>query len=160
MIYYTKIESPHGPMTAVSKNGALCALWFSTQPGIDLSNARRKDDEPVLLSIRAWLEAYFQGKKPTVNIPMSPEGTPFQRRVWALLQAIPYGESVTYGSLASSFSEKRMSAQAVGQAVGRNPIAILIPCHRVLGKAGKLTGYTGGLDIKTFLLDLESIPYV
>ena len=157
MIHYTTFPSPLGNITLASQGGYLIAAWFPTQSGIDLTDAVLCDEDPVLQQACEWLTRYFAGEILECNIPMKPEGTAFQERVWANLREIPYGETTTYGGLASRFG--RMSAQAVGQAVGRNPISILIPCHRVLGANRKLTGYTGGLDIKTFLLDLEHIKY-
>ena len=109
---------------------------------------------------KAWLDAYFAGNAPSpAALPLRPEGTEFRRLIWGLLLEIPYGKTVTYGALAKRAAEilgkPRMSAQAVGQAVGRNPISILIPCHRVVGAGGQLTGYAGGLARKEYLLRLE-----
>ena len=110
-------------------------------------------------SARAWLSRYFEGHDPGVPPPVRPYGTPFQQSVWQRLLTIPYGSTTTYGALAAQLAAHnasgRMSAQAVGQAVGRNPISIIIPCHRVIGADGTLTGYAGGLDKKIFLLGLE-----
>ncbi len=154
---YTWIPSPLGEILGICQNGCLSGLYLPGQPHPDLQSAIRCDSEPVLMQVRFWLDAYFQGEKPALNFPLSPAGTAFQRQVWTMLQDIPYGESTTYGALAARFV--RMSPQAVGQAVGANPISILIPCHRVLGSGGKLTGYAGGVEKKMFLLDLEGIPY-
>lgn len=163
MIYYTKIPSPLGILTAAVENGALAALWLPTQRGIPLAGATEQHDDPVLLNVRQWLEQYFLGNLLPIPCPLAPKGTNFQKQVWDLLLEIPYGQTVTYGELAKMIAtasgREKMSAQAVGQAVGANPIAILIPCHRVLGAGGKLTGYTGGIDKKIFLLELEYIAY-
>ena len=110
-------------------------------------------DSPVLLVARCWLDAYFAGERPgVVDVPLAPRGTAFQRRVWDALLAIPYGETRTYGELAAALGS---SARAVGSAVGKNPVSVIIPCHRVLGAGGSLTGYAGGLDRKRALLALE-----
>ena len=111
------------------------------------------------MALGNWLERYFHGENPVIDFPILPEGTAFQRRVWSLLGTIPYGASTTYLQLARQLSPS-MSPQAVGQAVGRNPIPIVIPCHRVLGANGKLTGYSGGIPAKIQLLELERIPYL
>ena len=108
---------------------------------------------PVLEEAKSWLIRYFNGEIPDFLPPLMPEGTPFQKNVWALLLEIPYGQTVTYGYLAQKLGCK--SAQAVGGAVGRNPISILIPCHRVVGADGSLTGYAGGVEKKEYLLNLE-----
>ena len=108
---------------------------------------------PVLEQTKNWLSQYFSGNLPDFLPPMMPNGTPFQRKVWEALLNIPYGQTVTYGELAKRLGCK--SAQAVGGAVGRNPISILIPCHRVIGAGGSLTGYAGGVDKKEALLNLE-----
>ncbi len=150
------IPTPLGDALATSQNDRLTGLWLPGQKWPVLPREGCGKD-PVLLRTKAWLDAYFRGDRPELEIPLDPRGTAFQRRVWDLLTKIPYGESTTYGALAVQLGIQ--SAQAVGQAVGANPISILIPCHRVLGSGGKLTGYAGGLDKKIFLLDLERIPY-
>ena len=99
-----------------------------------------------------WLEEYFRGKEPTIKVKLAPEGTPFQKRVWEELLTIPYGETLSYGELAKRLGS---SPRAVGSAVGRNPISLMIPCHRVLGSDGSLTGYAGGIERKKFLLEQE-----
>lgn len=157
MIRYCHIESPIGILTAVSRDGYLTALHLP--PARFPTDAVREEDG-ILLKTRNWLDRYFRGENPELDIPMAPKGTPYQQSVWRLLRDIPYGETVTYGAMASKLGNPRMSAQAVGQAVGRNPINIIVPCHRVLGAGRRLTGYSGGLDIKRFLLDLEGIPYL
>lgn len=155
MDHYCLIDSPIGPLTAVSKDGRLTELHLGAA---EPSNAVN-DEDAVLRQTKVWLSRYFHGEQPEMDIPTKPHGTAFQQTVWALLQEIPYGESVSYGTLAKKLDNPHMSAQAVGQAVGKNPIAILIPCHRVLGAGSKLTGYAGGLDKKRFLLNLEQIEY-
>ena len=119
------------------------------------------DCRPILEQTKNWLDRYFAGQAPSPDeLPLRPEGTPIRRLVWKLLLEIPYGETVTYGDLAKKaacrLGKAAMSAQAVGQAVGRNPIAIIIPCHRCMGSDGSLTGYAGGVHYKQFLLALEA----
>lgn len=162
MTYYTYFSSPVGNITAVCRDGAITHLRLEGQREIPLTQAARKDDEPVLLELRQWLEDYFAGKNPDApSLPLVPSGTPFQMAVWEKLRQIPYGQTVTYGQIARSMGKERMSAQAVGQAVGRNPISILIPCHRVIGANGSLTGYDGGITKKITLLTLEgSMPNI
>jgi methylated-DNA-[protein]-cysteine S-methyltransferase len=115
-----------------------------------------------LVQARAWLDAYFAGLRPDIDaLPLAPQGSAFRQAVWALLRAIPYGETTTYGDLARALAaqsgQTKVSAQAVGGAVGHNPLSIVVPCHRVLGRDGSLTGYAGGLDNKVKLLTLEGV---
>jgi methylated-DNA-[protein]-cysteine S-methyltransferase len=116
----------------------------------------------LLVALRSWLKGYFSGMNSELDLPLAPRGTPFQQAVWKILLRIPRGATITYGEIARKVAEEmgrpHMSAQAVGGAVGRNPIAILIPCHRVVGADGSLTGYAGGLEKKRALLRLEGIP--
>ncbi len=120
----------------------------------------RKDQHPIFRQTENWLDAYFRGECPPVTVPIVLEGTPFQQMVWDILLTIPYGETRSYGSIAgeaaSKLGKEKMSAQAVGQAVGRNPVSILVPCHRVVGSNGNLTGYAGGMEKKIWLLKHES----
>ena len=150
---FTLYPSPLGALTLVSDGAALTGLWMPTE---DFSTDRmpRQDDLPLFGEVRRWLDAYFQGKPEPVCFPLSPAGTGFQQRVWEILLTIPYGSTTSYGTIARALSPK-MSAQAVGQAVGRNPISIIIPCHRCVGDRGQLTGYAGGLPIKAWLLRHE-----
>ena len=153
MPYFTEQPSPVGPLVLTSDGAALTGLWMRAQ-NFDCSRLPRQDDLPLFAAVREWLDAYFAGQPRAVSFPLSPAGTEFQRRVWAILLTIPYGEATTYGTIAKHLGEK-MSAQAVGQAVGRNPIGIIIPCHRVVGAKGQLTGYAGGLENKQWLLRHE-----
>lgn len=118
---------------------------------------------PTILAAKKWLDIYFSGRAPDFTPPLHPVGTPFQMEVWEILLTIPYGHSTTYGEIARQIAAQRgisrMSAQAVGGAVGRNKIDIIIPCHRVIGADGTLTGYTGGLDKKSRLLEIEGIGF-
>ncbi|MBQ8333421.1 MAG: methylated-DNA--[Clostridia bacterium] len=156
MAYYTKIPSPIGEITLYSADGrSLAGLWLDTQtPRMD---APERCDTLTVFSLASdWLTRYFAGEKPCADeIPLDFHGTAFQRKVWTELLTIPYGTTVTYGEIASHIGCR--SAQAVGQAVGRNPVSVIAPCHRVVGAGGKLTGYTGGLDKKRALLAIEGI---
>lgn len=146
--------SPLGPITLTAEGGYITGMHFSFSP------APTAYMPPELELGIKWLEAYFAGKAPNADLlPLKPAGTVFQQTVWNALANIPYGESTTYGAIARSLGP-RMSPQAVGQAVGRNPIAIAIPCHRVLGSGGRLTGYAAGLERKIRLLQLEHIPFL
>ncbi len=151
-MYLSIYDSPLGPIRLVSNGDALVGLYLDTQemPGMDFI----QEDVPVFTQVRHWLDGYFCGKPTEIDFPLSPAGTEFQHRVWDILLTIPYGETTTYGTIARQLGEK-MSAQAVGGAVGKNPISILIPCHRVVGSNGTLTGYAGGLDKKQWLLGHE-----
>ncbi len=150
MTYYAEHPSPIGPLLLVSDGNALTGLWMQAQ-NQNTSSRTRQDDLPIFAAARNWLDNYFTGNPREIDFPLSPAGTAFQRRVWEILMIIPYGETTTYGAIAKQLGGK-MSAQAVGQAVGRNPIGIIIPCHRVVGAKGQLTGYAGGLENKTWLL--------
>ena len=156
MVYYVEYPSPVGTLLLTCRGGALTGLWMDRQPEIGWT---LMEEHPILMQTWEWLNTYFQGEVPAGKIPMSPEGTDFQKQVWQILRTISYGETRTYGSIAKELAERlgkeRMSAQAVGGAVGRNPISILVPCHRVVGTDGKLTGYAGGLDKKEWLLKHE-----
>lgn len=160
MIYCSDYSSPLGTITLASDGEGLTGLWFSGQKhyGAGLSPETICSERPFY-AVKRWLDAYFSGARPETLPPLQPQGTLFQRAVWQLLLAIPYGETTTYGALARELACQRgcehMSAQAVGNAVGRNPISIVIPCHRVLGANGALTGYAGGVERKQWLLALE-----
>jgi len=159
---YTFIaDTPLGAIRAAARDNTLRGLWFTGQkyfpPGTE--TWRNTPDYPVFVSLKSWLNDYFAGKIPKTKVPLSPEGTDFQQAVWKLLLSIPYGKTTTYGAIAARLAsaEKKASAQAVGGAVGHNPISLLIPCHRVLGADGSLTGYAGGVDKKRSLLELEGV---
>ena len=150
MTYFTHYRSPIGPLLLISDGVALTGLrpWTEGDP-MDC-----QENLAVFDNTRRWLDSYFAGIPRPIDFPLAPAGTAFQKRVWDLLLAIPYGETTTYGQLAKLFGDN-MSAQAIGQAVGRNPIAILIPCHRVVGAKRQLTGYAWGLKMKERLLRHE-----
>lgn len=150
---YGQYESPLGPLLLSWKGETLTGLWMNRQmpePG-----------KPIPEAVRQWLDAYFLGCPAEISFSLEPEGTAFQKQVWKRLLTIPYGQTRTYGEIAREMAEltgkETMSAQAIGQAVGKNPISILIPCHRVVGEGGKLTGYAGGLERKIWLLKHEQI---
>lgn len=160
LLYQTALPSPVGRLTLASDGAALTGLWMEGQKYYPASlEAQSNPELPVFLQARAWLDAYFQGAPLPAPPPLAPAGSPFRQAVWKLLREIPQGETTTYGQLAQRLQSAGVSAspQAVGGAVGRNPISILIPCHRVLGRGGSLTGYAGGIEKKRFLLDLEGI---
>ena len=157
MYYSTYYTSPIGKMLIVSDGEAICGVWFCGQkhfPTFD--NLIENDNLTIFKEVKNWFDDYFNGKNPKINFKLYPNGSEFRQRVWKILLEIPYGETMTYGEIALKLSSS-MSAQAVGGAVGHNPISILIPCHRVLGANGKLKGYAGGLDKKIELLKLENI---
>ncbi|TYZ24586.1 methylated-DNA--[protein]-cysteine S-methyltransferase [Selenomonas ruminis] len=164
MIYRAVYHSPLGEMYMVSDGKNLMALDFvEVVPERPLGEQAEKLDAslPVFATVRQWLDSYFQGGRPDFLPPLSLEGTPFRRAVWDIMRRIPYGMTVSYGKIAADVADilgkRRMSAQAVGGAVGHNPIAIIVPCHRVVGSDGSLTGYAGGLWRKKYLLELEGI---
>ena len=152
-MYGTYYDSPLGNLLVTCTEEWLTGLYMNRElPQIP-------EEHPILLQTAKWLDAYFRGENPLVTVPLSLEGTEFQKQIWNLLLTIPYGKTRTYGDIAREMAalsgKEKMSAQAVGQAVGRNPISILIPCHRVVGTKGKLTGYAGGLENKIRLLRHE-----
>ena len=153
MDYITRYDSPIGPLILRSDGASLTGL----SPAL---TGTVRDDLPIFLEVRRWLEAYFRGEQPDPCVlPLDPPGTAFQKTVWTKLLAVPYGESQTYGDIARSVGRPR-GAQAVGQAVGRNPIGIIIPCHRILGAGGQLTGFAWGLDKKKWLLRHEGVIFL
>jgi methylated-DNA-[protein]-cysteine S-methyltransferase len=155
MTYRAAIPSPLGILHLFSDGTALTGL--ALRPGQEPEAVQiPAENLAIFNSVKTWLDAYFSGDPRPVDFPLAPAGTDFQRRVWALLLTIPYGKTTTYGALAGHLGTKP-SPQAVGQAVGKNPIAIVIPCHRVVGVGGQLTGYAWGLDKKQILLTHEGI---
>lgn len=159
MQYFTSVDSPLGKIRLLSDGENLTGLYLPGQPG-KLGDVQ--EELPIFAQTRSWLDSYFQGKNPSPNaLSLAPKGTPFQKTVWQILLAIPKGQTRSYGDIAREMARRlgkgKMSAQAVGQAVGRNPISIIIPCHRVLGAQAQLTGYAGGLDKKIWLLNHEGV---
>lgn len=161
MQYTHHYTSPLGGITLASDGNALTGLWFDDQKyfGSTLAGEFEPKELPVFDQTSKWLDLYFSGKKPDFTPPLSLNATPFRKAVWTLLLAIPYGQTVTYGQIAGQASDNpalsKPSPRAVGGAVGHNPISLIIPCHRVLGAGGNLTGYAGGIARKKYLLDLE-----
>lgn len=166
MMYTTTQDSPLGRLLLAADETGLTGIWFKdgryALEGLDPDHVEK--ETPVLAETRRWLKAYFSGEAPAFLPPLHPAGSPFRQAVWKLLLEIPYGQTTTYGALAAQLAKQqglaRMSAQAVGGAVEHNPISILIPCHRVVGMDGSLTGYAGGLERKRFLLRLEGMQNV
>lgn len=163
MLYYKKLASPLGEITLRSNGEALTGLWFVDDKHYgakDIAGAALADLE-LFMQAEAWLAEYFAGREPKVSVPLKLQGSEFQMQVWRLMQDIPYGRLVTYGDIAKKIAAQkglaRMSAQAVGGAVGHNPLCIIVPCHRVVGANGSLTGYGGGMWRKVRLLELEKV---
>lgn len=163
MYYYSEYESPVGTLTIASDGTAVCGLWLDGQKyhGASVPDDMERNDEAAgFAALRTWLDRYFAGEKPPIDsVPLAPIGSEFRQAVWRKLMEIPYGELTTYGAIAQALKKERgkASALAVGGAVGHNPISIIIPCHRVVGSDGSLTGYAGGLDRKTWLLKHEGV---
>lgn len=155
-MYYTVYESPLGEMMIASDGEAVCGVWFCTQKHFPSQNFELNEDLAIFKDVKNWFDDYFNGLNPKITFKLKPKGTEFRLEVWKILSEIEYGKTLTYGEIASMISPT-MSAQAVGGAVGHNPIVIIIPCHRVLGANGKLTGYAAGIDRKIELLKLEKI---
>ncbi|HLL08374.1 MAG TPA: methylated-DNA--[protein]-cysteine S-methyltransferase [Nocardioidaceae bacterium] len=151
--YWTALDSPVGGLVVVAEGDAITAVSFSEEPPVD---AVRDDDLTLLRSAREQLASYFAGERRDFDVPLALRGTPFQQRVWAALRHVPYGQTTGYGAIAAQLGLSRGSARAVGSANGANPVAIVVPCHRVIGASGKLVGYAGGLDRKRTLLALEA----
>ena len=161
MQYIQKYHSPLGAITLASDGEALTGLWFDGQkhfggnlPG-GIGSCAQAEDLPVFSAARKWLDIYFSGKEPDFTPSVRPAGTPFQRAVWEELLTIPYGQTVTYGEIAGRLGLPKGAARAVGGAVGRNPVSLIVPCHRVTGTGGRPTGYAAGIDRKLSLLSLE-----
>ncbi|MCP2333891.1 methylated-DNA--[protein]-cysteine S-methyltransferase [Actinoalloteichus caeruleus] len=151
---HTVVDSPIGALTLVATDGVLAGVYMEEhrhRPDGDTFGTR---DETGFDLVAQQLAEYFAGRRTDFDLPLAPHGTPFQQQVWAQLRAIPYGETVSYGELAARMGRPSAS-RAVGLANGRNPISVIVPCHRVVGSAGGLTGYAGGVERKRTLLDLE-----
>ncbi len=163
MQYTNHYSSPLGGITIASNGESLTGLWFDGQKYFaDTLDAEWEEkDLPVFHQTRQWLDLYFRGVNPNFTPPLYTNASPFRLAVWDILKQIPYGQVITYGEIADRIARmqgrKTMSAQAAGGAVGRNPISIIIPCHRVVGKNGSLTGYAGGIEKKIALLTLEKV---
>lgn len=161
MIFIQHYDSPLGGILLAADETGLTGLWFDGQKFFarDLPAERVEQNTPALSEVKRWLDSYFTGKEPDFMPPLHPIGSAFRRSVWEILLQIPYGQTATYGEIARQLAKKqgleRMSAQAVGGAVGHNDISIIIPCHRVVGADGSLTGYASGIGKKEKLLELE-----
>lgn len=160
MIYYSYYPSPVGKLLMLAQHNQLTNLDFQLEQS-DLNPKWQENNQlPVFIQTKLCLDRYFAGEKVNFNaLPLSPQGTPFQQQVWQVLQQIPYGETTSYASIAEKINNPK-AIRAVGGAVGSNPISIIIPCHRVLGKHRTLTGFGGGLPVKRQLLALEHIDYI
>ena len=156
MVYFTEQESPVGTLLLTCDGDCLTGLWIDTAPPVE---GIREEDHPIFQKTKAWLDDYFRGEVRNMDFSLNPKGTSFQKQVWDILLTIPCGKTRSYGSIAWEMAQltgkEKMSAQAIGQAVGANPISILVPCHRVVGAQGDLTGYAGGLEKKIWLLKHE-----
>lgn len=162
-LYFTTCQTPLGEAVLLAGEAGLMGLWLpGQQPDAGLmARAQRRDSAPLLVQGKDWLQRYFCGQRPTpAEIALDPQGSEFRQRVWRRLCRIPYGELTTYGQIAREITRqtgKRMSAQAVGGAVGHNPVSLIIPCHRVVGENHSLVGYNGGVQIKRRLLRYEGV---
>lgn len=156
MTHCTQIESPIGPLLLLSDGESLTGLYMNEHKcGPAASAAWTQNDAlPLFITVREQLAAYFAGTLTAFDLPLAPHGTPFQQRVWNTLRDVPYGQTVSYGELARQVGSPG-AARAVGAANGANPLSIVVPCHRVVGTKGLLTGYAGGMGRKQFLLTLE-----
>ncbi|HHD56819.1 MAG TPA: methylated-DNA--[protein]-cysteine S-methyltransferase [Desulfobulbaceae bacterium] len=152
-MYTTVLQTPIGRMQLFADDRALHVLTFPNT-GNSMPQAEQAPDHPLLKRAKLQLKEYFNGSRQEFDLPLAPEGTAFQQAVWDLMQKIPYGRTSTYGALAAQLGNAN-KARAVGGAANKNPLPIIIPCHRVMGASGSLTGFAGGLETKQFLLDLE-----
>lgn len=166
MQYTSRYDSALGEILLAADDAGLTGLWFVGQKYFALHLDEEHEDKelPVLALAKRWLDVYFAGENPDFTVPLHLTGTAFQNEVWQMLCAIPYGQTITYGEIARKIAVRRglasMSAQAVGGAVGHNRISIIVPCHRVVGANGSITGYAGGIERKIQLLELEKATVV
>ena len=165
MVYTSHYDSPIGALLLAERDEKLVGLWMEGQKyflGSLREETQERESSPVLRQAGLWLDRYFAGERPAISeLPLAPIGSEFRKEVWQVLCEIPYGETTTYGEISQKIAARRglerMSAQAVGGAVGHNPISIIVPCHRVVGSNGSLTGYAGGLQKKIKLLTHEGV---
>lgn len=155
--YFTQIQSPIGELLLTSDGRALTRIYMQQQKHADASQPDWQRDDSLFADVRDQFDGYFAGQRQNFELPMAPAGTEFQRSVWRALCEIPYGQTVSYGELAQRLGKPKAS-RAVGMANGRNPISIIVPCHRVIGADGSLTGYGGGIERKRWLLAHEGCP--
>jgi methylated-DNA-[protein]-cysteine S-methyltransferase len=153
-IYYAEMESPVGQLRLVAEEMGLRTVWFLRGRKKEEPEAEWKEDAAFFIDVRRQLREYFSGTLKEFDIPLLMDGTEFQKRVWKMLQTIPYGETISYGELAKKIGDPK-AVRAVGAANGQNPIPIIVPCHRVIGSDGSLTGFGGGIENKRKLLELE-----
>ena len=151
---HTTVDSPVGPLTLVDEDGAMAGLYMHEQKHLPAPERFGSRDDAVLPAVREQLVAYFTGELRDFDVPLTLRGTDFQRSVWAALREVPYGTTCTYADLARAIG-RPTAVRAVGAANGRNPVCVVVPCHRVVGSGGSLTGYAGGVERKQSLLDLE-----
>ena len=158
MIHYARIATPIGTLIATAVGGALTGLYFHHEKHVPTMTKDWREDAKAapLPECAKQVREYFESGRRTFDLPLAPEGTDFQRRIWIEIARIPYGETITYAELAQRAGASG-SARAAGAATGRNPISIIVPCHRVVGSDGSLTGYAGGLARKTRLLEIEGV---
>ena len=154
--YYTMMNSPVGDITLVADEENLCAIYWQNQKpdSRKFPDLEKNDKSRVLRSAALQLSSYFMGRTQKFDIPLRPVGTDFQEKVWRALRSIKYGKTVSYGEIARKIGNPK-AVRAVGAAIGKNPLSIIVPCHRVIGSNGKLTGFAGGLETKEFLLNME-----
>jgi len=165
MLFSTKYRSPIGSLLMACEGDSLIGLWFEGQKhfgGSVAGELSADDDRPVFMAAKKWLDAYFDGRRPPLSgLSLAPKGSAFRKAVWDILREIPYGSVIAYGEIARIAAARAgragMSSQAIGGAVGHNPLSIVIPCHRVVGADGSLTGYAGGLEKKKKLLEHEGV---
>lgn len=159
-LYHNFYKSPVGELKLIASNqGLVAVLWENDSPRrVRLSQTEHSDEHPILQETRQQLAEYFEGRRRQFSVTLTPHGTDFQRQIWMALAKIPYAETRSYGQLAKSIGNPSAS-RAVGAANGKNPISIIVPCHRVVGAGGQLTGFAGGLEAKKFLLNLEGGDY-
>lgn len=163
MQYTSQYHSSLGEILIAADDIGLTGLWFEGQKyyALHLDKENQEQETQILKDTKRWLDIYFSGQEPNFKLPLHFTGTDFQNEVWEILCSIPYGKTMTYGEIANILAKRkgleRMSAQAVGGAVGHNEISIIVPCHRVVGSQGSLTGYAGGIDKKVSLLQLEKV---
>lgn len=160
MNYTSKYSSPIGEIILLSDGENLTGLYIKGQT-VNVNKVIHDERLEIFGKVKKWLDEYFSGKQPKIELPIKLKGSKFREEVWKILLEIPYGKTMTYGDIAKKIASKRnikkMSAQAVGGAVGHNPISIIVPCHRVIGSDGSLTGYAGGINLKIKLLEIEKV---
>lgn len=153
-MYYSYLETPIGKMTLQATDDGVAGAWFEMQTTEPSHLGQRQENHPVLVHAKKQLQEYFEGKRFVFDIPLAAQGTPFQMNVWQALTQIDYGKTCSYQDIADSIHNPK-AVRAIGLANGKNPISVIVPCHRVIGKNGKLTGYAGGIERKAWLLEHE-----